>query len=135
MVSNSPVKLSKKHYESEDIHNIFVDIDYTVPISEQINENLIRVICQTQAPILHIIHLFGMIEYSSYCCSNKSISDINNIFRVNSCTLLNKNHLITVLYPKVTTTKLLIFSILQTYQKNSTQIIHWQKQAKYVRQR
>ena len=91
MVHNFCANLPRNHYKNKDVNNVSDDTDYTVPISKQMNENLIIVISHTQTPVLHIIQLFVMIECSPYCCHLNSISYFCNIlYQVNSCISLNE---------------------------------------------
>lgn len=100
--------------------NILVDIDYyTITVSEQINENLIIVISQTQGPVLHNMRLFRMTEISPYCGNIHSICKVCNIYHVNSQTYQ-------MLRQDMTITKWILLSDWQVHCLSSlTQINHY----------
>ena len=57
VVRNIKMKLSKGADEENGI-DISIDIDYSLPVSDQIEKKLIEVVSRTQAPILRIMRLF-----------------------------------------------------------------------------
>jgi len=93
VVRNIKMKLSKGADEENGI-DISIDIDYSLPVSGQIEKKLIEVVSRTQAPILRIMRLFGINEISPYCYRIHSMKDICNMYQKISRILISEASLL-----------------------------------------
>ena len=95
VINGIKTKLCKTYNKNEGV-DVSVDIDYSKPVSVQIEKNLMEVISRTQKPILRIMVLFGIKEFSPYCGKINSMKDICTIYQSCSRELIQETDLPTI---------------------------------------